>query len=570
MYDLLVNTRWDYTLVYLDDVVIFSSTFDQHVRHLHEILSILESAHLQLNPQKCSFAKSEIDYLGHTINGAGIRPLQSNIDAILQLPKPSNPKQVHSFVQAANYYRDHIENFSKLAAPLFQYTKKNAVWTGWTDAMDKAFIELKRRLTMPPIFLNFPEDDGQLILSIDASGEGMGGVLRQATSNGLKVIKYVSKKFNLAQKKYSTTERECLALVWCVQKLKEYVWGRPIEIETDHCPLCSFNKKQFHNSRIDRWQVELSEYNITKIMYKRGRCNCDADLLSRFPYDPSDADDLDYPCRIRSFTPTNPSIQSIQINVITRSKSKALHQPSSPTSSNPSTTSTLSSDHSDVNHRSIAAFYIDRIRSEQMKDVNISRRIESIRTHPAQFPHDVVDDGLLYKLINRTDGSISKLPWLPSSLISDILFLYHDHPMSGHFGVTRTFHKVRDQFFFPHMYEQIKRYIRSCTACTQFNVQRKKKPGFLQRELPPDGVFEIMQMDFWKAPVCSSNGNQYVLIITDRLSNSFSLVLYHPPLVPLQLRCFSKILSSNMDLFVTSNLTKALTFGMNCSLPLLI
>ncbi|CAF5132846.1 unnamed protein product, partial [Rotaria sp. Silwood1] len=304
MYDLLVSSRWDYTLVYLDDVVIFSRTFDQHIHHLNEILSILSSARLQLNPQKCSFVKREIDYLGHTINGQGIRPLQSNIDAILQLPIPSTPKQVHSFVQAANYYRNHIENFSKLAAPLFPYTKKNAIWIGWTDAMNNAFIELKHRLTEPPIFLNFPEDDGQFILSIDASGEGMGGVLRQMTSNGLKVIKYVSKKFNLAQKKYSTTERECLALVWCIQKLKEYIWGRPVEIETDHCPLCSFNKKKFNNSRIDRWQVELSEYHITKITYKRGRCNCDADLLSRFPYDESDIDDNGHPHRVRCFTST--------------------------------------------------------------------------------------------------------------------------------------------------------------------------------------------------------------------------------------------------------------------------
>ncbi|CAF4574062.1 unnamed protein product [Rotaria sp. Silwood1] len=517
MYDLLVSSRWDYTLVYLDDVVIFSRTFDQHIHHLNEILSILSSARLQLNPQKCSFVKREIDYLGHTINGQGIRPLQSNIDAILQLPIPSTPKQVHSFVQAANYYRNHIENFSKLAAPLFPYTKKNAIWIGWTDAMNNAFIELKHRLTEPPIFLNFPEDDGQFILSIDASGEGMGGVLRQMTSNGLKVIKYVSKKFNLAQKKYSTTERECLALVWCIQKLKEYIWGRPVEIETDHCPLCSFNKKKFNNSRIDRWQVELSEYHITKITYKRGRCNCDADLLSRFPYDESDIDDNGHPHRVRCFTSTlTSSTQPIQLNVITRSKSKAIQQSSSPTS--PSATIPLSSDSSTIHHRSIFDLYIDRIRIEQMKDVNLSNRIKSILAQPDQYPHEIVDDGILYKVINRIDGSIIQLPWLPASLIPDVLFLYHDHPMSGHFGVTRTFHKVREEFFFPRMYDHIKRYIRSCSACAQFNVQRQKKPGFLQCELPPDGVFEIMQMDFWKAPVRSSNGNQYVLIITDRLS----------------------------------------------------
>lgn len=520
MYDLLVNTRWDYTLVYIDDVIVFSPTFELHIRHLQEIFSILESAHLQLNPKKCSLAKAEINYLGHTINSGGIRPLQENIDAILQLPRPSTPKQVHSFIQAVNYYREHIENFSKLAAPLYEYTKKNAIWKGWTDAMDKSFIELRRRLTAPPIFLNFPEDEGQFILSTDASGDGMGGVLRQMTSKGLKVIKYVSKKFNLAQKRYSTTERECLALVWCIQKVREYIWDKPIEIETDHCPLCSFNKKKFQNSRIDRWQVELSEYNITNIRYKRGHCNCDADLLSRFPYDCSDIDSDDYPNRVRHLTPTVPLSQPIQLSVITRSKSKALQQKSSSDEIPVTSPILLDSSSNDIenNHRSIINFYIDRIRSEQAKDLNISRRLEAIRIHPDRFPSEVVTDDVLYKVINRVDGSIARLPWLPVSLIPDVLFLYHDHPMSGHFGVTRTFHKIREQFFFPRMYDQIKKYIRSCVACTRFNAQRQKAPGHLQREVPPEGVFDTMQMDYWRAPIQSINGNQYVLIITDRLS----------------------------------------------------
>ena len=173
MYELLVTNRWDFCLVYIDDVLIFSHTFEQHVSHLNEILSVLATANLQLNPQKCSLVRSEIDYLGHTINGQGIRPLQENIDAIVKLPIPTTPKQVHSFVQAANYYRDHIEDFSKLAAPLFPYTKKNAVWKGWTESMNNAYTEIKRRLTSPPVFLNFPDDESPLILSIDASGDGM-------------------------------------------------------------------------------------------------------------------------------------------------------------------------------------------------------------------------------------------------------------------------------------------------------------------------------------------------------------------------------------------------------------
>jgi hypothetical protein len=127
-------------------------------------------------------------------------------------------------------------------------------------------------------------------------------------------------------------------------------------------------------------------------------------------------------------------------------------------------------------------------------------------------------DDILYELIHRLDGSLLEVPWLPSSLVTEILYLYHDHPISGHFGINRMFHKLREQFFFPRMYDQVKKYIRSCTMCSQFNVQRQKKPGYLQVEAIPEGVFEIMQMDFWKAPVKSISGNQYVLIITDRLS----------------------------------------------------
>ena len=515
MYDLLVNNRWEYSLVYLDDVLIFSHTFDEHLCHLGDILSTLSSANLQLNPKKCSFVRPEIDYLGHTINGQGIRPLKSNVDAVLQLPRPSTPKQVHSFVQAVNYYREHIENFSKLAAPLFPYMKKNAVWTGWTDAMDKAFLELKRRLTTAPVFLNFPEDDGQFVLSIDASGEGMGGVLRQRTSNGMKVIKYMSKKFSSTQKRYSTTERECLAMVWCIQKVKEYIWGQPIEIETDHCPLCSFNKKRFNNSRIDRWQVALSEYDIRKITYKRGQCNCDADLLSRFPCDDDD-DDGNVPLRGRSIKV--PLIDAVQANVITRSKAKAMQtrfpSPASPQSSSPPPST--DDDHS-IHHRTID-LSMDRIRIAQGNDVDLSQRISSIRTNPDQHPNEVMENGILFKKISRIDGTVSKVPWLPSSLISDALFLYHDHPMSGHLGITRTFHKVRAQFFFLRMHETIKRYIRSCASCAQCNAHRRKKPGLLQCETPPEGVFETMQIDFWKAPIRSSSGNQYVLVVTDRLS----------------------------------------------------
>ncbi|CAF4537834.1 unnamed protein product, partial [Rotaria sp. Silwood2] len=467
MYELLVNTRWDFCLVYIDDVIIFSQTFDQHVAHLNEIFSVLHNANLHLNPQKCSLFKGEINYLGHTINQQGIRPLHDNVKSIIKLP---TPKQVHSFIQAANYYRDHIDNFSKIAAPLYPYTKKNATWKGWTPQMENAYNELKRRLTTSPVFLNFPDGKSPLVLSTDASGYGMGGVLRQTTPEGLKVIKYVSKKCNAAQKKYSTTERECLALVWCIFLIKRNF--------------------KIRESRIERWQLQLLEYDITTITYKRGKCNCDADLVSRFPYDEADIDDEEHPMCVRHYTqPSANHITALQINVITRSRAKQL-----------------------------STKFIDRILNDQRNDIDIQTRIQNIKDDPPKYLNDVVDQQLLYKLVTRNGHTKIKLPWIPMSMIPDILSAYHDHPLSGHFGVNRTYNKIKDKFYWFQMLNSIKQYLRSCAQCAQFNVQRRKKSGLLQKEPPPEDVFELMQMDFWKAPIRSSDGNQYVLIITDRLS----------------------------------------------------
>ncbi|CAF1632544.1 unnamed protein product, partial [Didymodactylos carnosus] len=282
--------------------------------------------------------------------------------------------------------------------------------------------------------------------------------------------------------------------------------------------------------------------------YKRGRCNCDADLLSRFPFDKADTDDDAHPLRIRSYTPsTTDPINTLQVNAITRSTTRQLlrnrQSPASSSSTSLSTTtitrsktkkntirgsrdaadvpvshSTMTTTSTADNPSQTIDFSMDRIRNEQMKDPHLRRRIQAINKDPHHFPNNIIEQQVLFKLVTRNGNTKLKIPWLPVSMISDVLSAYHDHPMSGHFGVNRTYNKIKGKFFWFQMYDTIKRYVRSCTECARFNVQRKKKPGFLQQEQPPDGVFEVMQMDFWTAPVRSYNGNQYVLIITDRLS----------------------------------------------------
>ncbi|CAF1500482.1 unnamed protein product [Didymodactylos carnosus] len=125
---------------------------------------------------------------------------------------------------------------------------------------------------------------------------------------------------------------------------------------------------------------------------------------------------------------------------------------------------------------------------------------------------------MLYKLLLPAGSIKIKLPWIPSSLRQEILFAYRDHPLGGHFGVKRTYCKIKDHFYWPKMYNYVEQYIQSCRQCARFNTKRRKRPGLLQTQSPPEGVFEVMQMDFWQAPIRSLSGNQYVLAVTDRLS----------------------------------------------------
>ena len=290
MYNLVVNGHEDYCLVYLDDIIIFSKNLDEHLNHLNEILNILDQHNFQLNPSKCSIMKKKIDYLGHSISGNGIAPLHDNIKAIQDLPMPERPtlKQANEFIGGLGFYRKFIKNFSRIAGPIHRVTnltKDNKHKFQWGDEQQEAVRQLKQIITGPELVLEFPDQKLPYILSTDASRAGLGAVLKQIARDGrTKVIYFLSRTLTAAEVKYSTTEQEALAMVWAITKLRPYLLGRDFMVETDHCPLCQFHKKRSRNGRLDRWAIEiLAEYNVTEIKYKKGKCHCDADLLSRYP-----------------------------------------------------------------------------------------------------------------------------------------------------------------------------------------------------------------------------------------------------------------------------------------------
>ncbi|MCG8096943.1 MAG: DDE-type integrase/transposase/recombinase [Candidatus Thiodiazotropha endolucinida] len=269
---------------FVDDMWIFTETWKDHVTSLREVLDRLRTAKLTAKPSKCMIGYSSIECLGHSVAAQSVRPQEDKIQAIKDAPQPSTKRQIKSFLGLAGFYRRFIPNFSSIASPLTDLTKKsrpNKI-TDWQDHHEKAFQTLKNRLTSSPI-LRLPifHDGTPFILRTDASDVGIGAVLLQEfEGEGRLPIAYASKKLLPREKNYSVIEKECLAIIWGVEKFRKYLYGVEFLLETDHKPLSYMQTAKVLNPRIMRWAMKLQPYRF-RIIAIRGQENLGADYLSR-------------------------------------------------------------------------------------------------------------------------------------------------------------------------------------------------------------------------------------------------------------------------------------------------
>ncbi|CAF2908943.1 unnamed protein product [Rotaria sp. Silwood2] len=503
MNELLANGRWDYVVVYLDDIVIFSKTIEEHKQHVADVLSTLHKANFQVSPAKCSIAVEKIEFLSHIVTSDKVEPSLDKIKAIANIAPPKTLSQANKFIGKVGYYRKFIRDFAKIAAPIHKVTNKTRTKRNefrWGQEQQDAFEKFKSILTSAPLFLDFPNRSVPFILSTDASDLRIAGVLKQDTTDGLKICYYKSRLLNDTESRYSTTEREALAIYWCLTELRNYIGDSEITIETDHKPLVNMHKKRnYGNRRIDNWLIHLQDLipQIIEIKYRCGIDNIGPDYLTR--YETIDSDN-----------------QQQSLSAITRSitKKAAASASSSPTvtEDHPITSTPL------LKSTSILDLTLEKIKVEQDNDTDIQLIISRIHAQK-KMNNYVLYNSVLFRLITKkNDGTKSKVPYLPVSMLNTLLEAFHDHPLSGHFGVQRTLHKIRTRFWWPNMRKSIEHYISSCQQCKKFNIIRSKTPGHLKSFDPPTEVFQVLHMDFWGPVRTSSQGNRYVLVLTDNLS----------------------------------------------------
>lgn len=219
-------------LVYLDDIIIASQTFDDHLNHMAEVFRRLRSTKLHLNSEKCHFCRDSLRYLRHIIDQEGIRTDPTKVSAIANWPVPTSLKKVRQFLGVASWYRRFIAGFSTVVAPLTRLTRKNVRWA-WTATEKEAFQRIKHALTSAPV-LACPDFSRPFLLQTDASTQGLEAVLTQNLEGGERVIAYASRTVNQAEKNYSATELECLAVVWGIRRMRDYLEGYHFTVITDH------------------------------------------------------------------------------------------------------------------------------------------------------------------------------------------------------------------------------------------------------------------------------------------------------------------------------------------------
>ena len=265
---------------YLDDVI-FSLSWEEHLKHLAEVLSRLHEAGLTVKPQKCQFAQQEVHYQGHIIGRGKVRPDPAKIASVKDCPKPQTKKDVRAFLGLTGYYRRFVPSYSTIAALLTDLTKKGRPEKGnWSAECQKAFQKLKNVLIEAPVLI-IADPLKQFVLYTDASDWGLGSVLSQVGRDEDKhPVAYASRKLFPREQRYSTIEKECLAIVWSLKLFHTYLLGRQFVIITDHQPLSRLHRMKHTNGRLSWWSLLVQPYSF-QIHHRSGSKHGNADGLSR-------------------------------------------------------------------------------------------------------------------------------------------------------------------------------------------------------------------------------------------------------------------------------------------------
>ena len=458
-----------FAFAYLDDIVVATPTFEEHMYWLGKVLGKITEAGLTINPEKCEFCRSQVRYLGFILQEGGLTVDPEKTRPILEYPAPRNLKQLRRFLGMSSWYRRFIPQFATISEPLTRLLKKGKRCE-WGNDQARAFNSLREHLVDAPTLI-CPNFEEPFVLQTDASSVGLGAVLTQTVASEERVIAFASRALSDTEKRYSVTEQECLAVIWAIQKFRPYLEGYRFTVITDHSSLRWLHNLKNPTGRLARWALELLEYDY-EVIHRKGALHHVPDALSRMFEDPESSEST----KITEFT--------------------------------------------EITETACMNAAMDRMEWNNTEDEWYRKRLREVAKHPEKYTQWKIVDDRLYFL--RPKPVISEIVedldrWklvLPKEYRTEALRESHDVPQAAHLGVEKTYQRVAVQYFWPNLFRDVTNYVRMCDLCQRTKVEQAKPAGLMGRRIA-DGPWTVIAADIVGPLPRSKAGFQYILVIQD-------------------------------------------------------
>lgn len=468
----LGDLRGKICFVYLDDIIIYSASKQQHFLDIDAVLSKLRKANLTVNMKKTHFFRDSLKFLGHIVSATGVEADPEKVQAVQDFPVPRNIKELQRFLGMAGWYHRFVPHFSMIVEPLNALKRKGAKFL-WTPQCQASFDALKDQLTSPPV-LGHPNFNLPFMVYTDASEVGLGAVLVQQTGLGTEeVLAFASRTLNAAERNYTTTEQECLAIVWALEKWRYYLEGKFFTVVTDHSSLVWIFKTQKPNTRLIRWALRLQEFTFS-VEYRKGKYNTVPDALSRAPCNQlSSANPVCFTCL--SEKSDNPLGLSLSDEILWKA---------------------------------------------QQNDGEIQQLYQTI----VETGEVIVNSTTRFTILEDKVFRVVKLPfktlyqvYIPTALRNQLLEIFHDDPLAGHLGQFKTFKRLQGLVYWPNLNQEVKQYIQACQVCQCYKPESRRRSGKLvQTEV--SRPWEMLGVDLMGPLPWSSAGNLHLLVFVDYYS----------------------------------------------------